>query len=515
MKRLPIGIQSFEKLRERERGYVYVDKTKYAHMLMNRGDFYFLTRPRRFGKSLFVDTLRAIFEGRVELFEHCYIEDKIDFTPYPVIHLSFVGAVISSKEDMQDKIGTLLDENFARLKLKRKSEGLREGFKELILKAQKEYGKKVVILIDEYDKPLLDTANRSAIAHEVHVVLKDFFAVIKDMNSALHFLFITGVTRFLKITLFDGLNNIEDITLNSNYSAICGYTKEELRTYFSDYLTFIDLKKFHSWYSGYNFLNSNLFNPYDVLLFFSNNKQYKSYWFETIADGSLIKMLEQNEYFFPKFEAIEADETILNGSFDVSHIPIETKLFQSGYLSIKSSDECFETLNYELSYPNKSVKIALNSYILQHYAPNYKGKVHLYKALVHDDIEALQTIIVGLLQSLYTVIVTNRNHLFLSMFYSLFAALGLDIIIEEIEKDKMDMIIDLRVHKRIFIFELKLLEKEIAFVQRRKLKEPIKEIKEKHYHDRYKNLPSTVYLVGIEFNKKQRAITTFNFEEII
>jgi hypothetical protein len=277
MKNLPIGIQTFQKIRDKKENYLYIDKTDLALKLINSSGYYFLSRPRRFGKSLFLDTLKDIFEGKKELFEGLYIYDKWDWeTTYPVIKISFGGGVIESVEDLDKTILWIIDDNQERLKLECKyKDDAKNCFLELIKKAYQKYNQKVIVLIDEYDKPILDNITNKELSKAIRNHLKNIYSVIKESDQYLKFVFLTGVSKFSKVSLFSGLNNLEDISLDAQYATICGYTHNDVKSHFKERLDGVDLDELKRWYNGYNFLGEGVYNPFDILLFFSKGQLYR------------------------------------------------------------------------------------------------------------------------------------------------------------------------------------------------------------------------------------------------
>lgn len=318
MKKLPIGISTFKDIIDED--YLYVDKTKIALDLIEKGRYYFLSRPRRFGKSLFLDTLKTIFEGKKELFTGLYIYDKWDFEKYPVVRISFNDGDFKTKESFNQTIYEILKINQRILGITCDTDlSLTGCFRELIYKAYEKYNQKVVILVDEYDKPILDNIEETEVAREMTEILKGFYSVIKGADEYLKFVFITGVSKFSKVSLFSGLNNIEDITLDKRYATICGYTQNDVETTFAEHLAGQDFTKIKHWYNGYKFLGEGVYNPFDILLFISKGFSYENYWFSTATPTFLLKLIEKNSYFLPDFENIIQDIKMLD-SFDVDNI---------------------------------------------------------------------------------------------------------------------------------------------------------------------------------------------------
>ena len=278
MKKLPIGIQTLSKIIEGD--FVYVDKTEIAYNLLQKAGYYFLSRPRRFGKSLFLDTLKDIFEGRKELFKGLYIYDKWDWeVKYPVLRVSLGSGVHKSVQDLSENLLWVLKKAERDLGINcNKNLKPKQCFEHLLISAYEKYNQKVVVLIDEYDKPILDNITDEDVARQMRDAMKDFYGIIKDNDAYIQFVFITGVSKFSKMNLFSGLNNLEDITLNPNYGDICGYTHNDLLTVFKEHLQGVDMEKVRQWYNGYNYFGDKVYNPFDILLFISNKFKFSNYW---------------------------------------------------------------------------------------------------------------------------------------------------------------------------------------------------------------------------------------------
>ncbi|MDZ4098458.1 MAG: AAA family ATPase, partial [Methylophilaceae bacterium] len=281
--KLPIGIQGFAKLREE--GCYYVDKTPYAMRLIEEGSHYFLSRPRRFGKSLFLDTLKELFEGHAELFKGLAAETQWDWTKkYPVIRISFSDGVLQNRAELDRRIVDILRVNRLDLGLTLPADvaetDVISSLADLLRQAHRSTGQRAVVLIDEYDKPILDNITDTTAATAMREGLKNLYSVLKDADAHLKFVFLTGVSKFSKVSLFSGLNNLQDITLTPEYSAICGYTDADVDTAFAPELSGLNRENIRNWYNGYNWLGTSVYNPFDLLLLFRNRK-FKPYWFET------------------------------------------------------------------------------------------------------------------------------------------------------------------------------------------------------------------------------------------
>ena len=307
MKNLPIGISTLEKIRSVD-NCIYVDKTQHiARLFTTGGRYYFLSRPRRFGKSLLVDTLKQAFLGRKDLFAGLYLENNWDWDKkYPVIHFDFgASSTINCQAVLSDIIWSTMRE-FAKKYQVVLEDDLSSGiaFQQLIRAVHEKHQQQVVVLIDEYDKPILDNIVDQPAAIIMRESLKNLYSVIKTNDAHLKFVLLTGVSKFSKVSLFSGLNNLQDISLNSHFADICGYTQSELELDFAEYLEVgkVDKVLLKRWYNGYNFAGreeQKVYNPFDILLFFSNSYEYRSYWFETATPTFLVRLVEKIIILFP------------------------------------------------------------------------------------------------------------------------------------------------------------------------------------------------------------------------
>ena len=509
-KKLPIGIQTFAKLRDD--GHYYVDKTGYAVELAQSGNCYFLSRPRRFGKSLFLDTLKQMFEGKRSLFHGLVADERWDWSrTHPVIRISFGGGVLKNRAALDERLGELLQDNQDRLGLSCTHTSLSGRFSQLIAQAHAQTGQTAVVLVDEYDKPILDNITDSAVALDMREGLKDIYSVLKDADEHLRFVFITGVSKFSKVSLFSGLNHLKDITLDSRYSAICGYTDADVDTVFAPELPGLDREEIRRWYNGYNWLGEPVYNPFDLLLLF-RKREFKPYWFETGTPTFLVKLLAKAETFTPDIGRLVATETLLS-TFDVDNIPPEALMFQAGYLTIDHVWRIPGRMEVTLKYPNLEVQASLNDSLLQYLVGNpstpgpHIGR--LYRLLQAQDFTGLKT----LFQAFFASIphdwyrnspIAQFEGYWASIFYSHFAALGLDIRLEDTtNKGRIDMAV--LFNAQVFVFEFKVVE---LVPQGRALQQ----IKDMGYADKYRDRGEPIHLVGVEFSKNDRNIVGFEVE---
>ena len=296
-KNLPLGINTLSMLRENN--CVYVDKTEIAHRLIRIPGRFFLSRPRRFGKSLFVDTLKEIFEGNQKLFEGLYIYDQWDWSrKFPVIKIDFAGGVLKNRQELDQKINGILLKTAQSLGVDYELEDIQGRFGEIIAGAYQRFGERTVVLVDEYDKPILDNIDNPPIAAQMREGLKNLYSVLKEQDANLQFVFMTGVTKFSKVSLFSGVNQLTDITIDTRYSSICGYTETDLTESFGEHLAGVDREAVRSWYNGYNWTGSeSVYNPYDILMFIDKRKIFRNYWFETGSPSFLVKLFQAKCYF--------------------------------------------------------------------------------------------------------------------------------------------------------------------------------------------------------------------------
>ncbi len=528
MKKLPLGIQNFPEIRNGN--YVYIDKTPMAFKLADSGKYYFLSRPRRFGKSLFLDTLKCLFEGRQELFEGLYIYDKWDWNiKYPVIKISFGADVFKSSDHLEKSIIGMLEKNERDNNVSVQNKAtVGNYFKFLIEACCLKHNNRVVVLVDEYDKPILDNITDEQRAIEMRNGLRNLYSVIKDSDEYIKFAFLTGVSKFSKMNLFSGLNNLQDITLLSEYGTICGYTQNDVEAAFKDYINHynVDIGELKRWYNGYSFGNphnesvvsnksfavESVYNPYDILLFFQEGGNFKSYWFETGTPTFLIDMIREKQYHLPDLENIEVSEQVLN-TFDVGSIPIESLMFQTGYLTIKKIEQIFGNIIYTLSYPNFEVKKAFNGYIVG-YLTEYRFHHTnlLYKCLIQDDFMGLKSQIERLLSAIpYSTHgnLYNYEGFYVSVVYAFLASLGIDLIAEDItNRGRADLTLKFPENSKVYIFEFKVTEDDKS-----NSKKPLEQIREKRYFEKYAGIIPKIFLIGIEFSKVQRNIVSFEWEE--
>ncbi len=513
MKKLPIGIQTFEKIIEED--CCYVDKTAIAKRLIDSGSYYFLSRPRRFGKSLFLDTLAEIFKGSKELFEGLAIYDSWDWeTKYPVIKISFDKGDFRTTEGITTALERSLQMNAECLNIPLDQKFLDyTAFAEFIKKVHDHFQQTVVILIDEYDKPILDNITREEEATNARNLLKVFYSAIKGSDQYLRFVFLTGVSKFSKMNLFSGLNNLQDITIDSNYATITGYTHEDLQEVFGEHLAGVNLEMVRKWYNGYNYFGEPIYNPFDILLFLANDRKFKNYWWETGNPSFLIEKLKEKPYSIPNLETIEVESETLN-AFDVEQIDLIALLWQTGYLTFDKEiiDDLTYNVTYTMKVPNLEIQMSLNALFMDYLTAIGEEKASLRssfsKALRSFDAVKVESI----LKSLFAAIPSDnyrRNDIakfegyYSSVIFTFFTSIGFDVLIEDsTNKGRIDLTIVLPT--AIVLVECKVDSSESA----------IQQIHDRKYYEKYRSSEKPIYLMGINFSSKERNVAVFEWEKM-
>ena len=373
----PIGIQDFEKLRTK--GYSYVDKSRFVYKLATEGEYYFLSRPRRFGKSLFLSTLEAYFQGKKELFKGLAIYDlETEWKKYPIFHIDLNTANFREKDSLYTVLNDYLTTWESKYGTRESEATLALRFKGVIARAAEKEGCGVVILIDEYDKPILQTLRNPELQAEHRAQLKAFYSVLKTQDRYIKFAFLTGVTKFGKVSVFSDLNNLTDISMDHRYISICGMTEKELLTNFKEGISELaeangdseteTIAKISMRYAGYHFEENSeeIYNPFSVLNTLANSR-YDDYWFKADTHPFLIDILKKHDYCITELNMIQVKANMMN-NLDTNPIPV---IYQGGYLTIKSYDERFK--NYQLGFPNKEVEEGILNILQPH--DSKSGKV--------------------------------------------------------------------------------------------------------------------------------------------
>jgi len=509
MKKLPIGIQTLNEIIKNN--YIYIDKTQEAYDLIESGTkFYFLSRPRRFGKSLFLDTLKEIFEGNRELFNGLYIYDKWNWEErYPVIKISWSGD-FQTLDSLKETALEILKYNQERLGITCNQKlSPSNCLRELIIRAYEKYNQQVVVLIDEYDKPILDTIEDIEQSKINREFIKSLYSILKDNDRYIKLGFLTGVSKFSRASIFSGLNMIQDISLNPKYGNICGYTQKNIENEFSEHLKGVDLVKLKEWYDGYNFLKDSLYNPFDILQFIKNHFVFNNYWFSTGTPTFLIKLIKENSYFLPQLSDLKVDERLID-SFDIENIDLEVILYQAGYLTIKSVEiDEDEDIIYHLVLPNKETKKSLNQAIIYYLYKDKSNRVkNLSKALRGANLGSLESSIRAIFASIpynnYTKNeIAKAEGFYASVVYVYLQSLGIEIIGEDVTNHgRVDLTVF--INDLIYIIEFKVGKGDA-----------LKQIRDRKYYEKYLNDNKDIYLVGINFDMEDRNISKFEWDRII
>ena len=508
-RRLPIGMQTFREIRER--GFYYVDKTAHMRRLWDEGKHYFLSRPRRFGKSLFLDTLKELFEGAEALFEGLDIHRHRDWSArHPVLRLDFGSGHFGTPGGLRDNLAAQLDFLEEQAGVAPRYEQPAERFGHSIRLAAERAGAGAVVLVDEYDKPILDALETPDLARENRDFLRGLYSVIKTADAHIRFSFLTGVSRFSKVSLFSGLNNLTDLTLDPRFAAICGYTDSDLDRVFAPELSGLDRDAIRDWYDGYHWLgDERLYNPFDILLLFRNRK-FDSYWFETGTPTFLVETLFRRRIASPDLDGMSSTGDLLR-SFDVDDIATEALLFQTGYLTIRQEEVVGGESLYRLGYPNREVRQSLNRsllrYLVKDSARQTENSIRLYRLLEANDFAGLRTLFESFFASIPYDWYTNNDiaryeGYYASVFYSYFAGLGLDIAVEDrTSRGRADLV--LRFNDRVYLFEFKVVEQASEGAA-------MAQLRDRGYAGKYRHLGQPIHLVGVEFSRESRNLVAFD-----
>ena len=517
-RKLPIGIQTFREIRED--GCYYVDKTDFIRRLVEGGKHYFLSRPRRFGKSLLLDTIKELFEGSEALFRGLAIHDEWDWgRTHPVLRLDFGSGDY-------EQPGWLAEDAATQMEAIEKRAGIAAGggsaparFRRLIAELHEGGRQRVAILVDEYDKPILDSLGTLEVVRVNRGFLHGLYSVIKDCDAHVHFALLAGVSKFSNASPFSGLNNLMDITLDPRYSAICGYTERDLDEVFAPELPGLDRKEVRRWYNGYNWRGGGeeekVYNPFDILLLF-DSREFEAHWFETGSPRFLIDTLLRRGVPTLDLESMVGSEALLS-AFDVDEMSVEALLFQTGYLTIADEDASNGLVEYRLGYPNQEVRQSLNDRLLTALLPDASRrlarKASPRKLLAAHDFAGLE----ALLRAVFAAIPHQwhtRNDIrayegyYASVVYSYFAAKGLDVVAEDSSAGgRADLVV--RGDEGVHIFEFKLLPDA---PRTRAHGEALAQIKARGYADKYRQPGRPVHLIGVEFSREARNIATFEVE---
>ena len=505
----PVGIQTFEKIREGN--YLYIDKTKYIVDFLTKGMTYvFLSRPRRFGKSLFASTLQAYFEGRKELFEGLAIVGyEKEWVKHPVLHFDMSGAKHFDAEALKHYLDLQLIP-YEELYGKNENEIYpNERLDGIVKRANKQTGQKVVVIIDEYDAPLLDVVHEKENLQKLRLIMQNFYSPLKKLDPYLEFTFITGITKFSQLSIFSELNNLDNISMFDQYSAICGISKTELTTVMKPDveglgkalgMTYEEcLEELRKYYNGYHFSehSEDVFNPFSLIRAM-NGQKIESYWFGSGTPSYLIKSLQKYHVNVMDIEkkGCNVDDFDVSPEQMTSALPL---LYQSGYLTIKKYKPL--TKSYQLGYPNREVKIGM----LKSLAPNYLSPVSIdnnglvadFVEMLYDgDLEGAMVRLKAYLASISNRLSNKNERDFQTVFYLIFNLMGAFILVEE---DSAIGRADAVVHtpNAIYVFELK---------YDGSAEEAVRQIDDKGYLIPYSADGKRLYKIGVNYDSLQRTI---------
>ena len=508
-RKLPIGIQTFREVREG--GCYYVDKTRHVERLVAGDKHYFLSRPRRFGKSLFLDTLKELFEGSEELFRGLAIHGKWDWSErHPVIRLSFGGGHFTTRDGLHASVMAQFDQVGARERGRIPVRDFARRVQRHLIRALRERtGRRVAVLVDEYDKPILDALEDRELARANRDYLRGLYSVVKDCDADVRFSFFTGVSKFSKVNLFSGLNNLTDLTLDPEFSDICGYTEADLDEVFAPELPGLDREEIRDWYNGYSWLGEeSVYNPFDILLLF-RSRRFRAHWFETGSPTFLVDTLFRRRVRSVDLDGMLPSDDLLS-AFDVDAIAPEALLFQTGYLTILREERRAGATYYRLGYPNREVREGLNRSLLDRMVGDPSRRAahgaRLYDLLEAGDVDGLRDLFHAFYASIphqwYTNNdIANYEGFYASVFYSYFAGLGLDVSVEDsTNRGRLDMAV--RFEGWAYIFEFKVVEQAGEGAA-------LAQLAERGYADKHRSPGVRVRLVGVEFSSESRNVVAF------
>ena len=511
----PIGIQDFEKIRTG--GYVYVDKTELVYKIAEKGGYYFLSRPRRFGKSLLVSTLEAYFSGKKELFDGLAIADlEKDWIRYPVLRFDLTGKNYSSEESLIDAIGNQLESLERLYKVAVTSQAIDTRFKNIIDAAYAQTSRPVVILIDEYDKPIVDNLGDETLSDFFRKQLQGFYSVMKAKDAYIKFGFLTGVTKIGKLSIFSGLNNLKDISMDARYTEICGISEKDLKKYFSESVKELaeanDLTmeacyaQLADMYDGYHFCedSAGMYNPFSLLNTFDSLK-FKEYWFETGTPSFLVKVMQETDYDVTSLSDQEIDAPSLMDVDTVYHNPVPL-LYQSGYLTIKGYEPEFGL--YHLGFPNREVRHGFLNFLVKYYTPSRTDSGTMLVSRMLKDLRSGNAD--GFIQKLEALFAKTSYQIqgdsekdFQYAMYIILELMGEYVEVEKATSNgRIDVLIQTKEY--IYIIEIKINDTAEAALQ---------QIEEKAYARRFSGDKRKLFKIGIRFSTATRCIDDWKVVE--
>ena len=508
LKRLPVGIQTFSNIVEDD--MLYIDKTEYVWNMIHLSKYIFLSRPRRFGKSLLVSTLQAYYEGRKDLFKGLFIETvEKDWTEYPVLRLSMASGKHMEKDQLERYLLNILQENERHLGISSDSKDPNVRLKNLIFSAYEKTGKKVVVLIDEYDAPLLDVVHEKETLPVLRNVMRNFYSPLKDCDPYLQFVFLTGITKFSQLSIFSELNNLKNISMRTDYAGVCGITEDEMLTQMTDYIDdFAEAQQItreeaieglKQQYDGYHFTwpSPDIYNPFSLLNAFQDH-DYTNYWFGSGTPTYLIEMLR-------KFNVMPSDISNMQALVSDFDAPTENMasitplLYQSGYVTIKDFDR--PTLLYTLDIPNKEIRVGLMDSLLPNYVNMRKEAgnttiAKMYRSLYNDDLDEMFRLLQAYLLTVPYCDNANSEGHYQQLLYVIFSLFGRYVEVEvHTPTGRVDIV--MKTVKALYLFELKLNMSAQAAINQIDLKD---------YSSKFALSGLPIVKVGINFDPERRTI---------
>jgi hypothetical protein len=521
MKKLPVDVHDFHHMITGD--HVYVDKTQYIHKMATEGTYYFLSRPRRFGKTLLVSTLEHLFMGHKELFRGLWIENADwDWTPHPVLRIDFSEVKSTSPQILESSLMATLDRIAELEGIQLKTNILTNKLVDLIAGLHQKYQHEVVVLIDEYDKPLIGHLGKGKeeleIAKQNRDVLREFYGVLKGGNvgKALRFVFLTGISKFARVSIFSELNNLRDLSMHPAYAVLLGYTQEELERFFAEFIQRLSqnlaepkqdiLERLKVWYNGYRFTIKDLpvYNPFSVMNAFEK-EIFQNYWFETATPAFLVNLIKEKKYPIPDIETLQLQQMSFS-TYDLDRLDLEPLLFQTGYITIRG----FDGVRYQLGYPNQEVKNAFLSYLYKNLVEIPRTTIKEQYTLLHEFLaqEKLEPFIEtasAILAAIpYEHIGDQDEHYYHTVFYLMLSASGVLVHTEPLTSiGRIDM--EVYFPDKIYIVELKC---------NQSAEQAIAQIKEKKYFEKHLHGGRKILLLGVNFSTTERRITEWRVEVV-
>lgn len=504
----PIGIQNLESLIKDD--YLYIDKTDLIYAIVSEGRYYFLSRPRRFGKSILLSTFKAYFEGKQHLFDGLAISKlETKWENYPIFYFDFNAREYKDEDSLTAELNRHLESLEKEYGSQYQDRAPEERFLHAIENAYEKTGKPVVILIDEYDKPLLQTINRPELQEAYRSKLKAFYSVMKTMDSKIKFAFITGVTKFSKVSVFSDLNNLDDISMWDKFASLCGITDEEIRNVLDSEVELMAEQqqcskeecytKLKTYYDGYHFSPNSpgIYNPFSLLTALKR-KTFGSYWFDTGTPTFLVEVMKANNYQLENLNQEVAQPDLLGSLDSIKQTPIPL-LFQSGYMTITGYDSVFGI--YHLGLPNQEVSESFTKFLLPYYSPIQKGQeaffvVNFVKEIQNGQPEAFMKRLEALFADGNYQVIGDEEKYFHNAVFIIFKMLGFYVDVEYATTDgRIDLL--MKTKEYIYVLEFKINESADAALQ---------QIEDKQYAKPFMNDSRPLYQIGVNFSTKTRRI---------